>query len=170
MTEKQKEYYEKNKEKILLKQKAYKEKNKEKILKDKKKYREENKDKIKDYAKTYLKNKRKTDPFFKLKENLKNNIRKKLKSSGFKKLSKTEQILGCSYEEFKAYLESLWEPWMNWENRGLYNGTLNYGWDIDHITPTSSANNEIELVKLFHYTNLQPLCGYTNRHIKKDSF
>ena len=170
MTEKQKEYYEKNKEKILLRQKAYKEKNKEKILKDKKKYREENKDKIKEYAKIYLKNRRKTDPFFKLKDNLKNSIRKKLKSNGFKKLSKTEQILGCTFDEFKQHIESLWEPWMNWENRGLYNGTLKYGWDIDHKIPTSSANNEIELLNLFHYTNLQPLCGYTNRHIKKDSF
>lgn len=28
---------------------------------------------------------------------------------------------------FKKYLESKFEDWMNWENRGLYNGELNYG-------------------------------------------
>jgi len=57
---------------------------------------------------------------------------------------------------------------MNWNNRGLYNGELNYGWDIDHIIPLSSAENEEDLYKLSHYTNLQPLCSYTNRYIKRD--
>ena len=29
--------------------------------------------------------------------------------------------------------------WMTWENKGLYSGELNYGWDIDHIIPLSTA-------------------------------
>lgn len=58
---------------------------------------------------------------------------------------------------------------MTWDNYGIYNGTLNYGWDIDHIKPTSLANTEQEIIELNHYTNLQPLCGYTNRYIKKDN-
>ena len=57
---------------------------------------------------------------------------------------------------------------MNWENYGLYNGELNYGWDIDHIIPNSSALTEDEFIKLNHYTNLQPLCSKVNRHIKRD--
>lgn len=65
-------------------------------------------------------------------------------------------------------MESKFEPWMNWNNYGLYNGELNYGWDIDHIVPISSANTEEEIIKLNHYTNLQPLCSKTNRYIKKD--
>lgn len=39
----------------------------------------------------------------------------------------TEQILGCLYDEFKQHLEKQFEPWMTWNNRGLYNGTLEYG-------------------------------------------
>lgn len=39
---------------------------------------------------------------------------------------------------------------MTWENRGLYNGELNYGWDIDHIIPLSSVNSEEEIIKLNH--------------------
>lgn len=35
---------------------------------------------------------------------------------------------------------------MTWENRGLYNGELNYGWDIDHIVPISSASIEEEIL------------------------
>jgi len=76
--------------------------------------------------------------------------------------------LGCSFEEFKIYLESKFEDWMTWENKGLYNGYLNYGWDIDHKIPISSATTEEEMIKLNHYTNLQPLCSYTNRYIKRD--
>ena len=57
---------------------------------------------------------------------------------------------------------------MTWENWGKYNGELNYGWDIDHIIPLSSAKTEDDIIRLNHYTNLQPLCSYTNRHIKRD--
>lgn len=57
---------------------------------------------------------------------------------------------------------------MTWDNHGLYNGELNFGWDIDHIIPISSAKTEDEVINLNHYTNLQPLCGKINRDIKKD--
>ena len=77
-------------------------------------------------------------------------------------------MLGCTYVEFHVYIENKFEPWMTWDNRGLYNGELNYGWDIDHIIPVSSAQTEEELIKLFHHTNLQPLCSYVNRNIKCD--
>ena len=59
---------------------------------------------------------------------------------------------------------------MTWENHGKYNVELNYGWDIDHIIPLYSAVDEEELIKLNHYKNLQPLCSFTNRYIKKDNF
>ena len=57
---------------------------------------------------------------------------------------------------------------MNWNNHGLYNGTPNYGWDIDHIIPQSLASTEEDVVQLNHYTNLQPLCSHVNRDIKRN--
>ena len=57
---------------------------------------------------------------------------------------------------------------MIWENKGLYNGEFNFGWDIDHIIPLSSAKTEKDIIRLNHYTNLQPLCSKINRDIKKD--
>ncbi len=95
-------------------------------------------------------------------------IHKHFKNSGYSKKSKTQEIIGCSFEELKLYLESKFEDWMTWDNRGLYNGELNYGWDIDHKTPLASAETEEEIIKLNHYTNLQPLCSYINRVIKRD--
>lgn len=112
--------------------------------------------------------KRKSDPLYRLEENIKSSFKKAFKRGGYPKTSKTQEILGCTFKEFKAYLESKFESWMNWENRGLYNGELNYGWDIDHIIPICSANSEEEIIKLNHYTNLQPLCSKVNRDIKKD--
>ena len=68
----------------------------------------------------------------------------------------------------RFYLESRFEDWMDWENRGIYTGEFNSGWDIDHIIPISSAKSEEEIISLNHYTNLQPLCSKINRDIKKN--
>ena len=84
------------------------------------------------------------------------------------KSQSTQEIIGCSFEEFKSYLESKFEDWMNWENYGLFNGEYVFGWDIDHIIPLSSADGEEDVISLCHFTNLQPLCSRVNRYEKKD--
>jgi len=112
----------------------------------------------------------KIDNLFALKTKITKNIRKYIVKKGFVKKAKTTDIIGCSYEEFYNHIESLFEPWMNWDNKGLYEGgRFNYGWDIDHKIPLSSANTEEEVIKLNHYTNLQPLCSCVNREIKQDN-
>ena len=152
---KYKEYYVKYKEEINLRRKEYY-----------KKYKEEINLRRKEYYKN-SKNREKSE-FEKLSHCLRNSVYNAFKRNGYKKSSKTYEIIGISFEEFKLYIESKFEDWMTWENRGLYNGELNYGWDIDHIIPLSSAETEEDIIQLNHYTNLQPLCGYTNRHIKRD--
>ncbi len=161
ISEKNKEYREKNKEKI----KEYREKNKEKIKEYRKEYRKKNRDKINEYER----NKRKVDELYWLKTKLRSTISDSLRYKGYTKNTKTFEILGCTFEELKVYLESKFEPWMNWENRGLYNGEPNYGWDIDHIIPLSIGNTMDEIIKLNHYTNLSPLCSFINRDVKKDN-
>ena len=93
-----------------------------------------------------------------------------IRKSGYKKGGKTFEILKCSVDEFKKHIESKFESWMTWENHGKYNGQLNYGWDLDHIIPISSAKTEDEVYKLNCFTNFQPLCSYINRYIKRDKY
>jgi hypothetical protein len=62
---------------------------------------------------------------------------------------------------------------MNWDNYGnpkdgIYE--INKTWDIDHIKPITTGKTEEDILKLNHYTNLQPLCSYTNRFIKRNNF
>lgn len=158
-------------------------------------YQEENVDKIKEYSKEWhLKNKttrnanslnyyydnkeiinqkvklkRQTDILTKIKHNISSLIRQSIKRKGLIKQTKTISILGCSYNEFREHLESKFEPWMTWNNYGLYDGTPNYGWDIDHVRPMNSAKTEDDVISLNHYTNLKPLCSHINRNIKKGS-
>ncbi len=105
---------------------------------------------------------------FKLSIKIKNQVKQSLKRKKYTSQVKANQILGCSFEDFKRHLESKFEDWMSWDNYGLYNGELNYGWDIDYITPLSSVKTKDELLQLFHYTNLQPLCSKVNRNIKRN--
>jgi hypothetical protein len=44
---------------------------------------------------------------------------------------------------------------MTWDNYGV--------WVIDHIVPLATANTENEVIKLSHYSNLQPLWETENR-------
>jgi hypothetical protein len=162
--EKSEIYYNTNKEIILSKRKEYYSNNKECKLEYQKEYQKLNKEK----RNLYLFEKRKNDPQFRLITNVRNLIYNSFYYNGYSKNSKTGDLLGCSFDELKQHLESKFEPWMNWNNRGLYNGDFNYGWDIDHIIPLSSANKEDDIIRLNHYTNLQPLCSKINRDVKKN--
>jgi hypothetical protein len=164
-----KDWYLENKEDILDKSKKFYYDNKDSKIEYQMNYWLKNKDNIRIRNSNYVKQRRKNDITYKLSCNIKTSIYNSIKCLGYKKESKTFDILGCSFEEFKLYMESKFETWMSWDNHGLYNGELNYGWDIDHITPISSAASQQEILKLNHYTNLQPLCSYTNRYIKKDN-
>ena len=126
------------------------------------KYRINNKSKIKEYKKNWHQSKRNQDQLYKLMYNIRSLIYMSFINNGYKKNTKTFNILGCSYDDFKTFLENQFEEWMNWENQGKYTGNYNETWQIDHIIPISSANSEEEIIKLNHYTNLRPLCSRKN--------
>jgi hypothetical protein len=159
----------KRKEYLKKWRKEYYNNNVEKLKNDRKEYYNNNKEKTFLTNNTYRNKRKQSDPLFKLSTNLRTMIGGAIKKNGYKKLSKTELILSCSFDFLKQHLESQFQDWMSWDNYGLYNGQLNYGWDIDHIVPLSSALNENDLLRLNHYSNLRPLCSYNNRYIKRDN-
>ena len=197
---KKKRYYDNNKEEILDKKKEYWENNKNflkeknaqynvensvELSENKQRYYQKNKQIIRDknidrYNKNkelfrqrnslYTKKRLLTDNLFKIKFSIRSMLRNALKSKGYNKNNKSELILECKFEEFKLYIESKFEDWMNWNNYGLYNGDFNYGWDIDHIIPLASAETEEDIIRLNHHKNLQPLCSKVNRYIKRDIY
>jgi hypothetical protein len=164
VNEKSKEWYDSNKDKVLEKQKEWYENNKERKSLMVKNWRERNPN----FKKDYENNRYKNDTIFRLKSLISSSLRRSFNSE-VEKNKRTEIILGMSFNEFKLYLESKFENWMTWDNQGLYNGELNYGWDIDHIIPSSFAKTEEDIIKLNHYSNLQPLCSKINRDIKRDT-
>jgi len=139
------------------------------------KWIKENKEYHNNYRNNYVKERKLYDDLFRLKCLIRNSIHNSFNHYGikkYKKIKKSEIILGCSFDEFKLYLESKFESWMTWDNQGNPKDGIyepNKTWDIDHIIPLSSAKNEEEIYKLNHFSNFQPLCSYNNRFIKRDN-
>ena len=144
------------------------ENNKEKRKEISKRYYESNKEKCLISTIKCAKNRKLNDPIFALIIDVRRIIYNSLHNNGYTKKSRTHEILGCSFEEFKKYIENQFEPWMNWSNHGIYTGNYSETWQYDHIKPLSSAANEKEVLELNHYTNFKPLCSRINLIDKGD--
>ena len=132
------------------KNKKYKQKNKDRDRNQNKIYKKNNREKINQR----FRNRYKNDLSFRITRNLRCRLRKAIKKNY--KYGSTLELLGCSIEFLKQYLESKFQPGMTWENYG--------DWHIDHIKPCVSYNlADPEQQKIcFHYTNLQPLWAKDN--------
>jgi hypothetical protein len=149
--EKNKEYYNDNRDSILEKKKIeyYEDEynKKENVILRKEERHIKALENRKEYQKEYRNKRRKEDGLFRLKYN----IRRRIKDFLDNKVLKTEQIIGCSWEELKQHIEKQFQPGMTWDNHGQY------GWHIDHHTPLATAKTEQDVYRLNHYTNLKPL-------------
>lgn len=114
------------------------------------------KEELNEYHKKYNKDRRLSDPLFKLSCYLRARLWAALKSKSWDKNTHFVEYIGCSLEELKIHLEKQFQLGMSWENHTID------GWHIDHIIPLDSAKSEEELYKLCHYTNLQPLWADDN--------
>lgn len=159
-------YYEKNKEKI----KEYKELHKKSKQEYDQSYRKNNQSSIQLKDKTYYANNKETikkrvsewqkkqakESHYRITKSLRDRLRKAIKNG--QKNGSAIKDLGCSIEEFKKYLETLFDINMSWDNHGFD------GWHIDHIKPlcTFDLTNIEEFKKACHYSNLQPLWATEN--------
>lgn len=144
-----KERYKKNKVKIKSQMMAYYQKNKHK----KKQYDLINRQNV------YIKRKAlyRSDIKYKLTCNLRSRLHTALKRN--KKTKHTLELLGCSIDHLKKYLQDKFTTGMTWKK--VMSGKIH----IDHIKPCClfDLNNASHQKKCFHYTNLQPLWAKDNR-------
>jgi hypothetical protein len=94
--------------------------------------------------------------------------------------------LPYSINDLYNHLESLFEPWMNWDNQGTYNKNTwddndqsTWFWRLDHIIPRSDlpyeSMSDKNFQKVWALSNLRPLAAKQNiidgarrtRHIRK---
>ena len=161
-----KAYYKANKEKIIARHKARYEAKKEEISAYYKARYEANKETFREKERAYREkskdviNAKKRDKFasdipHKL-YMITRSTYSRVKGKSAKK-KEAIAILGCTFEEYKDYLESKFQPGMTWENHRID------GWHIDHILPLNESEvSEEEKLKRLHYTNTQPLWAKDN--------
>jgi hypothetical protein len=96
------------------------------------------------------------DPNFKVACALRSRVSNLIRKAGVHKNERSTILLGCSINDFRLHLESLFQIGMSWENYGR--------WHIDHIIPCSKFDltKLEEQKKCFHYTNQQPLWAIDN--------
>lgn len=138
--------------------KEYYDKNKQKLLEAKRQYKRENRHKIRIKKRQYEKNKKCLDSLYKFKANIKGLLNRAFTIKHLKKSKRTQDIIGCTIEELFIHLK---QTAIN--NYGFYDETLKY--HIDHIIPLYLAKNEEQVIKLNHFSNLQYL--YPEHNLKK---
>lgn len=107
----------------------------------------------------YRSKRKQNDPLYKMTITLRSRVMTAFKRKKLKKSAPSQELLGADWKIIFAHLESQFKDGMTWRNHG-------YGhdkWHIDHKIPLASAKNKEELIKLFHYTNLQPLWQKENQ-------
>lgn len=105
------------------------------------------------YILQYVNARRKVDPGFKLRMNLRHRIWSALQANEASKSGGIQELVGCSAADLAAHLEAQFTDGMSWDNYGKH------GWHVDHIRPCASFDltDPEQQRQCFHYTNLQPL-------------
>lgn len=153
--------------------KQYNDINKEKIKIRSKNYYLNNKEKIIEKNRKYSQIKRKIDINYKLKLKLSHSIRQAILNNNSKKHGSIKDYLPYTIQQLKAYLESLFESWMNWNNYGSYkvstwndNDSSTWTWQIDHIVPHANfkyaSMEDLAFKECWALSNLRPYSSKQN--------
>lgn len=97
---------------------------------------------------------RKKSPENQLIHNLRTRLSSFVRCSGFKKCSRTMEMVGCGKAFLKKWLEERFTDGMTWKNYGE--------WSIDHVVPLNCSKTVEGLTQLFHYSNLTPVWASDN--------
>jgi len=148
-----KEFYIKNRKKILEYKKQHHIDNQKEILKKKKIYRDNNKDKILKYRKNnkeiYANSSRRYRQKHPHIVAWRNILHRTLKYLEIGKKGDTKEMLGYSAATLKHHIEKQFTDGMTWENHGE--------WHIDHIFPLTKFPKDTDVSEVNALNNLQPL-------------
>jgi len=167
-------YYRKHRDRIRLRRKnsvrenlskiAYRKNNQAKRNAYSKKWISENKDRVAKKRQNYLPRRRELstirrleNPNRRLAENIRGRTYSMVKRFTPSKRYKTYDLLGCTPEFFRTFIEAQFTPEMTWANYGTF-------WNIDHIIPISKFDlqDPVQVHRAFHYSNCQPLDAIKN--------
>lgn len=142
---------ERNPETVRRSRLQHYQKNREAVLRKNAEYAERNREAVRDAAALRAKRRRKDDLSFKIAGNLRARLGRAMR--GETKLASAVKDLGCTVEQLREHLESLFQPGMGWHNYGRT------GWHIDHVRPLSAFDLSVkeQALAACHFTNLQPL-------------
>jgi hypothetical protein len=182
-------YYQNNKEKLKSDSVNFYHSNRDSVLNYKKDFYLENKDAksiynkiyllnnrkaIREYQNNYSRDKRRSDPSFRLKSIVSTRIFKVLKKQNSSKNNEScSKYLPYTFDELRVHLESLFEEWMNWNNYGRYgldgwidDDITTWTWTIDHVIPQSklpyTSMDDDNFNKCWALENLRPLSAKQN--------
>ena len=143
-------YYLENRKRILARIDANRERKQEYDRRYHRKNRDKNRQQRRDYQLAY-----RSIPENKLAHNLRNRVSRFIRRKTGR--ASTEQLLGCSFAEFKYFLECQFSSGMTWENYGEY-------WHVDHIVPVAAfdLSDSDQVRRCFHFSNLRPLRALEN--------
>lgn len=161
-------YHAENRDVHLIAAKVYRESNPEKVAAAKKRCYERTKvpkprvyvlkpeaEKVAS-ANKYFRERRKSDPTFKMSTYTRNMLRRVLRATGEIKKGSTRDILGYDGGQLKSHIEGQFKPGMTWENYGE--------WHIDHKIPISLMTlygvNDPAIINAL--SNLQPMWALDN--------
>jgi hypothetical protein len=118
-------------------------------------YAKKNKAKVNARVSEWQKQKRLTDPQFKLKSRLRSRLHRAL--DGRVRHASAIRDLGCSVPDLKSWIERKFTAEMSWSNHGPV-------WHLDHKIPLSLFDLRCPLQARLacHFTNIQPLNASEN--------
>lgn len=101
---------------------------------------------------------RKQDPVIAMQARLSRLHRHALARVGAIKRSPTLETLGYTAPQLAMHVERQFLPGMNWQNMDR--------WELDHIIPSSEAQNENDVIALNQLSNLRPMWSTDNNRKK----
>lgn len=140
-------------------ERAYRKAHPEIYTESARRYRRNNPEKRREQDRIKFARRRINNPTYRTLENLRSRINSALK--GLNKSARTVELLGCSIEDFRIYLETKFEVGMSWANYGGKRGQ----WSIDHIIPCAlfDLSKPEHQRRCFHFSNMQPMWAIQNR-------